>query len=106
MENQRILLKAGANLYGFANSQGGNLILTDKKLIFQGTLISSKKRIEIDLKNISSCIVKTVSSGLFAIIMPMKVVEVTLSNGEVHKFRVTKQAEWVSQIMTAKANLE
>ena len=31
MENERILLKAGANLYGFANSQGGNLILTDKK---------------------------------------------------------------------------
>lgn len=103
---EKVLYKAGANLYGFANSQGGNLILTNQKLIFQGTLISSKTRIEINLKDISNCTVKTVSSGLLAAIVPMKVVEVTLTNGEVHKFRVTKQDEWVNQIMNAKLQLQ
>lgn len=103
---EKVLFKAGANLYGFANSQGGNLILTNQKLIFQGTLISSKTRIEINLNDISDCIVKAVSTGLFAAIIPMKVVEVTLTDGKVHKFRVTKQKEWVNQIMTAKSQLK
>lgn len=99
---EQILQKAGANLYGFANSKGGELVLTNRRLVFQGHTFAAGTKIDIPLTDIVSCSIETVTS-LAALLVPMKIVVVTLSNGTVHKFRVTKQDKWAQAILGAKA---
>lgn len=99
---EQILKKAGANLHGFMNSKGGELVLTNERLVFQGSAFAAGTTINIRLADISSCKVETVVS-LAALLLPMKVVTVMLSGGVVHRFRVTKQDAWVNAIAQAKA---
>ena len=82
--------------------KSGKLILTNKRLVFIGTLLDKNTKIEINLLDLKLCSVGVITSHLT--IKPMKTITITTDNEEYH-FKVKNQDYWKNEIENAKSVL-
>ena len=98
LDGEQQIRQGKANTSTLIGGKGGNLILTNQRLIFLSHGLNlTQGGASIELKNIMSVSPAFTVSIFFPIPIPNSI-KIRTQDGKVHKFVVTKRQEWISQI--------
>ncbi|MDD5005059.1 MAG: hypothetical protein PHS93_00965 [Candidatus Omnitrophica bacterium] len=102
IEGEAIVKEGKANKTNFFISQGGDLYLTNKRLVFIGHGVNiATSTLAVSLSEVL-IIRKAFTWTILALLLPIpNAFKITLNNGKVYKFTVFKREDWISVIENA-----
>jgi hypothetical protein len=98
LEGETIIKQGKANKTSFFNAQGGELALTNKRLVFVGHGKNiGEGTIAINLDDVLTFGKASTFTLFFPIPIP-NAFKISLQNGKTYKFTVSKKKEWLEEL--------